>query len=102
LGFPLANIRSKGAGTVTLNFYIDDCNIDSSGGAVAGILGSEAYIGQIKTISMTDATRSSTISVTNRRVSDPEIGIFDAGDEAWTLVWTWTEWDALGTPICTF
>lgn len=89
-------------GIVTLDNAFESGDIDSSGGAVTGTLGSGLYMGQVKTIVMTDATTSSTISVTNHRVSDPEVGTFDAVDETWTLVWTGTEWDTLGTPTCTF
>jgi len=69
--------------------------IDSSGGAVTGTLGDGSYIGQIKTIVMTDATNSSTVSVTNHETSDPEVGTFDAVDETWVLLWSGTEWITL-------
>lgn len=66
--------------------------IDSSGGAVTGTLGSGDHVGQIKTVVMTDATNSSTVSVTNHETSDPEVFTFDALDECLVLVWTGTEW----------
>ena len=66
--------------------------LDSSGGALTMTLGSGHYVGQFKTIVMTDATASSTVSVTNHETSDPEVFTFDAVDEYLTLVWTGTEW----------
>lgn len=66
--------------------------IDSSGGTVTGTLGSGRYYGEMKLIVMTDATASSTVSVTNHATSDPEVFTFDAVDEALVLMWTGTEW----------
>lgn len=75
--------------------------IDSSGGAITGTLGSGSFIGQIKTIVMTDATTSSTVSATNHETSDPEVATFDAVDETWILMWTGTEWITIKA-TCTF
>lgn len=66
--------------------------LDSTSGALTMTLGSGHHIGQMKTIVMTDATNSSTVSVTNHETSDPEVFTFDAVDEYLTLVWTGTEW----------
>ena len=66
--------------------------IDSSSNAVNATLGDGAYIGQLKTIVMSDASNSSTVSVTNHETSDPEVFTFDAVDEYLLLVWTGTEW----------
>lgn len=66
--------------------------IDSSGGAVTGTLGNGYYRGQEKTIIMTDATNSSTVSVTNHETSDPEVITFAAVDDTARLLWTGTEW----------
>lgn len=91
-------------GSPTLATY-GSTNIDSSGGAVTGTLGSPdlttAAVGQLKTIVMTDATTSSTISITNHETSDPEVATFDAVDEYWLGVWTGTEW-ATVSATCTF
>lgn len=89
-------------GTVTFNRLYEAGNIDSSGGAVTVTVSDGLYTGQIVTISMSDQTTSSTVSVSHHVTSDPEIGTFDAVDETWTLIWTGTEWDTLGTPTCTF
>lgn len=95
------NVEVLTTGSPTLNSHINNYDIDSSGGAITGTLGSGLFIGQIKTISMSDATTSSTISVTNHVTSDPEVGTFDAVDETWVLVWTGTEWATLYAS-CTF
>lgn len=87
-------------GTYTLQQF-GVTTIDSSGGAVTGTLPDGSYIGQIKTIVMTDATTSSTVSVTNHETNDPEVGTFDAVDEVWVLIWTGTEWATLKA-TCTF
>ena len=75
--------------------------IDSSSNAVNGSLGSGTFIGQIKTIVMTDASNSSTISITNHQTSDPEVATFDAADEAGVFLWTGTEWITVFA-TCTF
>lgn len=75
--------------------------LDSSGGAITGTLGSGTYIGQTKVIVMTDATTSSTISITNHETSDPEVATFDAVDEYWYGLWTGTEWATISN-TCTF
>jgi len=82
--------------------HLDSATIDSSGNAVGAILGPGYYVGQIKTIVMTDATNSSTVTVNNHVTSDPEVATFDAVGETWTLIWLGTEWGTLGTPTCTF
>ena len=66
--------------------------IDSSGGAVTATLNDGNYIGQRFSAVMTDATTSSTLSVTNHETSDPEVFTFNAVDEALSLEWTGTEW----------
>ena len=88
------------AGTVTLNYW-GASKLDSSGGAITGTLGSGQYVGQVKTIVMTDASNSSTVSATNHETSDPEVATFDAVDETWVLVWTGTEWATIKA-TCTF
>jgi len=75
--------------------------IDSTSNAVDGTLGAGTFIGQTKTIVMTEASNSSTVSVALHETSDPEIGTFDAVDEYWLLVWTGTEW-ATVSATCTF
>jgi hypothetical protein len=75
--------------------------LDSSGGAITGTLGSGSYVGQIKVISMQDATASSTVSITNHQTSDPEVATFDAVDETGVFMWTGTEWITIFA-TCTF
>ena len=50
---------------------------------------------------MTDATTSSTISITNHQTSDPEVATFDAVDETGVFLWTGTEWVTIFA-TCTF
>ena len=62
---------------------------------MTGTLGSGTYIGQTKTIVMTDATNSSTVSVTNHETSDPEVFTFADVDDTLMLIWNGTEWQTL-------
>jgi len=100
-------------GSPTLSRYLGTAYINSVGGAITGTLGSGYYIGQIKTIVMTEASTSSTITFTNmsETVGEPElvngtgddgeIATFNAVDEAWVGIWTGTEWMTLRA-TCTF
>jgi hypothetical protein len=83
------------AASPTLNSW-GSTEIDSSNNAVAATLGSGSYIGQIKTIVMTDATNASTVTVTNHNLSDGEVFDFDAVDDVLVLLWSGTEWITLG------
>ena len=87
-------------GSPTLAVY-GSTQMDSSGGAITGTLGSGTFIGQIKTIVMTEASNSSTISITNHETSDPEVATFDAVDETGVFLWSGTEWVTLFA-TCTF
>lgn len=78
-------------GTYTLTGY-GVTTIDSSAAAVTGTLGDGDRIGRLKTIVMTNADNSSTVSITNHVTSDPEVATFDAIDETLLLLWTGTEW----------
>ena len=69
--------------------------IDSSSNAVDGTLGSGQFAGQIKTIVMTDASNSSTVTVTNHETVDGEVFTFNAVDETAVFCWTGTEWVTL-------
>lgn len=97
-----------------LNRYMSAGEIDSSGGVVSGNLRNGYFIGQIKIIVMTEASNSSTITVTyhddipgnpvyvgSKPAGDYEVATFDAVDEAWILMWTGTEWTTLRA-TCTF
>ena len=87
-------------GSPTLKSY-GASSLDSSGGAITGTLGAGTSIGQIKTIVMTEASTSSTISITNHQTSDPEVATFDAVDETGVFMWTGTEWVTIFA-TCTF
>jgi hypothetical protein len=87
-------------GTITIQPY-GTTHINSSGGAVTATLGDGQYPGQIKYIVMTDATTSSTVSVTNHATSDPEVFTFDALNEYLTVQWDGTEWITLAATSTT-
>ena len=88
-------------GTVTIDNQFDSAYIYSNAGAITATLGAGLYIGQVKTIVMTDATASSTVSITNHQTSDPEVATFDAVDETGVFMWTGTEWITIFA-TCTF
>lgn len=73
--------------------------LDTSNNDITGTLPDAYYIGQTKTIVLTDATEAgdggTTISATHHVTSDPEVCTFDAVDETWILQWTGTEWITL-------
>ena len=69
--------------------------LDSTDTAITATLGSGTHYGQQKLIVMTEASNSSTVSVTNHATSDPEIYTFDAVDEMLLLTWTGTEWETV-------
>jgi len=75
--------------------------IDSSGGAVTGTLGSGQVVGQLKTIVMINAANSSTIEITNHQTTNPEEATFDAVDETGVFMWTGLEWVTIFA-TCTF
>jgi hypothetical protein len=66
--------------------------IDSSSNVVAATLADGYFTGQLKTIVMTDATNSSTVTVASHEDADGTVATFDDVDETWVLVWTGTEW----------
>jgi len=75
--------------------------LNSADNAVNTTLSSGYYIGQIVTFVMTDASTSSTLSITNHQTSDPEVATFDAVDETGVFMWTGTEWITIFA-TCTF
>lgn len=100
INMPTANSEVL-TGTITASREIIGGNIDSSGGAVTITVRDGIYIGQIKNIVMSDATASSTVSITHHQTSDPEVATFDAVDETGVFMWTGTEWITLFA-TCTF
>lgn len=86
--------QQTATGTYSFTLYgmMSQAIIDSSGGAVTATLGSGSHIGQMIAIVMTDASNSSTVSVTNHETSDPEVFTFADVDDALLLMWTGTEW----------
>ena len=75
--------------------------LNSISNAITATLPDGNRVGQIKTIVMSNATNSSTVSATHHETSDPEVATFDAVDETWVLSWTGTEWATLKA-TCTF
>lgn len=66
--------------------------LDSSGGAITGTLADGPIIGETKTIIMTDATTSSTITVAHHVTSDPEVFTFAQVGDTLILKWNGTDW----------
>ena len=66
--------------------------LNSASNKVDSTLASGVSIGDLKTIVMTEASNSSTVTVALHVTSDPEVFTFDAVDETLVLVWTGTEW----------
>ena len=84
-------------GTYTIDADYPATEIDSSGGAVTGTLGSGPHIGFVKTIVMTDASNISTVSVTAHETSDPKVFTFVQVDDTLVLLWSGTEWITVAT-----
>lgn len=72
-------------------------NLNSASNAVNGTLPSGSFVGQMKTVTMTNAANSSTLTVTNHQTSDPEVFTFDAVGETLVLVWNGTDWCTVPT-----
>jgi hypothetical protein len=66
--------------------------LNSNGGAVAAVLPDGVYIGQEKVIKMSDATASSTLSVTHHETTDPEVFTFAQVTDILILKWNGLEW----------
>jgi len=83
-------------GTFTADINIPVTDLDSSGGAVTVTCPDGIYEGQRKVFTMSDATTSSTVSVTSHETSSPEVGtLADVGDYLvleWSVVnaYWWT------------
>jgi hypothetical protein len=78
-------------GTLSIKTY-GITYLDSSGGAVAATLPDGNFIGQTKTIKMSDATASSTVSVAHHETSDPEVFTFAQVTDILILMWNGLEW----------
>ena len=68
--------------------------LDSSLGVLSMTLGDGHYVGQTKMIVSTDATNTTTVSVTNHVTSDPEVFTFTLGQYL-LLVWLGSEWSTI-------
>ena len=87
--------------TPAVSLATGSSTIDSTANAVDATLAAGTYIGQIKTIVMTEASNSSTVSIANHQTSDPEVATFDAVDETGVFLWSGTEWVTIFA-TCTF
>lgn len=90
LQMPTAN-EIVGTGSPALSLT-GTTELDSSGGAITGTLADGVVIGGKKTIIMTDATTSSTISVAHHITSDPEVFTFAQVGDSLVLMWNGTDW----------
>jgi hypothetical protein len=79
-------------GTITVDDFSNVGDIDSDGGAVDATLGDGLYIGQIKTFVMSDASTSSTLTVTDHVDDDDEVFTFAQVKDALVLMWNGTNW----------
>ena len=79
-------------GTFTASLNIQTTLIDSSGGAVTVTCPNGVYYGQRKIFRMTNATTSSTVSVTSHTTSSPEVFTFADADDRLTLEWDGVTW----------
>lgn len=79
--------------------------IDSSGGKVDFTLGDptlgSSAAGVTKTITTSDGSTASDLTITHHETADSEQALFDATDEYLRLVWTGTEWATVSNS-CTF
>lgn len=88
------------ADSATLKVY-GSSTLDSTSNKVDSTLPSGTFIGQIKTIVMTNSSNASDVSITNHETSDPEVALFDAVDETGVFMWSGTEWITIFA-TCTF
>lgn len=88
-------------GSPTLFRHPGFTKLDSSGGAITATQPDGLRAGDIRTIVMTEASTSSTVSISHHETSDPEVATFDAVDETLVLMWTGTEWITIKA-TCTF
>ena len=79
-------------GTFTASLNIQTTLIDSSGGAVTVTCPNGVYYGQRKIFHMTNATTSSTLSVTSHTTSSPEVFTFADANDRLTLEWDGITW----------
>jgi nitrous oxidase accessory protein NosD len=69
--------------------------LDSNGGAVTATLPDGVIIGQQKRIGMSDASTSSTVSVSHHVTSDPEVFTFAQTTDYLILEWDGTDWNTV-------
>lgn len=75
--------------------------LDSTSNKVDSTLADGSIIGDIKTIVMTEASNSSTVTIAHHQTEDAEVATFDAVDEVGVFLWSGTEWVTVFA-TCTF
>lgn len=75
--------------------------LDSTSNEVDCVLPDGTYFGQIKTITMIEASNSSIVTITNHETENTEEATFDAVDEVGVFMWSGTEWITIKA-TCTF
>ena len=90
----IGHYEETATGTYTAQIH-GTTSIDSSGGAVTCTLNDGDYVGQRKVFRMTNASNSSTLSVSNHLTSSPEVFTFDSTLDFLILVWNGTRWTTL-------
>jgi hypothetical protein len=88
----LARTKETATGTFTASLHIDNTEIDSSAGAVPVTLQNGLRVSQRKTFTMSDASNSSTVSVTTHETSSPEVFTFAQTTDVLVLEWTGALW----------
>lgn len=78
--------------TGSMGAYHGLAYLDSASGALTMTMPNGITVGQFCTIVMTNATASSTVSVTNHETSDPEVFTFAQVGDTLTLMWQGDQW----------
>lgn len=84
--------RTYTTGTFSMSAFHGIIYLDSSGGAITATLPNGNQIGQECLIIMTDASNSSTVSVSNHETSDPEVFTFAQTTDTLLLRWMGSQW----------
>lgn len=79
-------------GTDSANLAIYQQIINSNGGAVTSTLGDGKFVGQRMIFTMSDASNSSTVSVTTHETESPEVFTFAQTTDVLILEWTGALW----------
>jgi len=92
---PLDAVEEITSATATLNHW-GVSNLNSLATGITATLGSGTQTGQFKYIRMTNASVSSSLSVTKHATSNPEVFVFNATRDSLCLQWTGVNWYTVG------